>query len=753
MRRLKAWSLLFIMALCVMIFSGCGGSYTEDEENGSTSTDNTTDSDSTASTITNTLTGTWQFDETKGFSGKATYDKNGTSRSITLGHVTDLTISFSGIELTGDSSDLEGTAKVFYSYESSAYDFDSSVRSYDLGSVSIKSYTNESATDKTTLMGLSQISEQQWILQSTTNLTDRMTITLSSTTKRELTLQWNVNAYIPELNDSCDCVINCTLIKYSSVPYGSDSTSDESTSDDNSTSSDSTTSEDSNETFISTLTGTWQFDETSTYAGKATYESADKTEYEMHLWSVTDFTMTFSDITLSGTSPDLAGSANVIYSYKCTALDKDGNSLGVVNMNSGTGKTMTLSQLSTNKWLLESTSASNSSNVNRITITLSSSSIMTLQWNVSVYVPGLEDYCDAVIVSSFIKTSASSSDSDSTSSDSTNSSDTENTASEDKPIDEILNGTWLLNTATSATATNITTGTAMTLNPDSGLKMVFVDFSDFSDNEETGSADVYFLHKWFALNDSMLYGNFDIRSYTADNADEKTQTMTITKISDTEWRFEGRNTTDTVFVNITIVSDTEISTVWEGWAQLNSLGGYYHYEIECSYRKSSSSTDYYEDTPLSQSLITDILTGTWKLVEEGDELSAISTTLGLEDQLSLVMSTSTDITFNDIEAKGDLANKVYSADIDYSYKWEAFDLTSKIYQGTFSANKTNQTMNLIQRSDEEWRLESITAGEDAVNITITILSETEIETRWEGIAPLNSTKKYHYIFEGTFRKQ
>ena len=62
-------------------------------------------------------------------------------------------------------------------------------------------------------------------------------------------------------------------------------------------------------------------------------------------------------------------------------------------------------------------------------------------------------------------------------------------------------------------------------------------------------------------------------------------------------------------------------------------------------------------------------------------------------------------------------------------------------------------MNLIQRSDEEWRLESITAGEDAVNITITILSETEIETRWEGIAPLNSTKKYHYIFEGTFRKQ
>ena len=104
----------------------------------------------------------------------------------------------------------------------------------------------------------------------------------------------------------------------------------------------------------------------------------------------------------------------------------------------------------------------------------------------------------------FIKTSASSSDSDSTSSDSTNSSDTENTASEDKPIDEILNGTWLLNTATSATATNITTGTAMTLNPDSGLKMVFVDFSDFSDNEETGSADVYFLHKWFALNDSML---------------------------------------------------------------------------------------------------------------------------------------------------------------------------------------------------------------------------------------------------------
>ena len=150
--------------------------------------------------------------------------------------------------------------------------------------------------------------------------------------------------------------------------------------------------------------------------------------------------------------------------------------------------------------------------------------------------------------------------------------------------------------------------------------------------------------------------------------------------------------------------------------------------------------------------ITDILAGTWKLVEEGGELTAVNTTLGIDDQLTLVMSTSTDITFNNIEAKGDLANKVYSADIDYKYSWEAFDI-DEIYKGTFSAEKTNQVMNLIQRSDEEWRLESITAGEDAVNITITLLSETEIETRWEGIAPLTSTKKYHYIFEGTFRKQ
>ncbi len=559
MRKFKTWSLLFIMALCVMIFSGCGGSYTEDE---SSSTDSTTDSDSIASTITSTLNGTWQFDETKGFSGKATYDKDGTSRSITLGHVTDFTISFSGIELTGDSSDLEGTAKVFYSYEGSAYDFDSGVRSYDLGSVSIKSYTNETATDKTTLMGLSQVSEQQWILQSTTNLTDRMTITLSSTSKREFSIQWNVPVYIPELNDYCDCVIIGSLIKYSSVPYGTSTTSDD-VSENNSSDSTTTT---------------------------------------------------------------------------------------------------------------------------------------------------------------------------------------------DKTIDEILKGTWLLHTAESAIATNTTTGAGMTLNPNAGIKMVFTELSDFSNSEVTGTADVYFLHQWLALNGSVLYGNFDVRSYTADNSDVKTQTMTIAKVSDTKWRFEARNTTDSLSVNITIVSDTEISTVWDGWAQVNSLGGYYHYEIECSYRKSSNSTDYDEATPLTKRLITDILTGTWKLVKEGDELSAVNTELGMEDQLTLVMSTSTDITFNDIEDKGDLANKIYSADIDYSYKWEAFDIL-EIHQGTFSADKTHQPMNLSQRSDDEWRLEAITAGDEALNITITLVSETEIETRWEGIAPLTPEKKCHFIFEGTFKKQ
>ena len=518
------------------------------------------------------------------------------------------------------------------------------------------------------------------------------------------------------------------------------------TDDETTTSEDVTTSSDVTSTIISTLSGDWQFDEASTYMGHTTYESADNTEHEINLWYVSDYTMAISDITLSGTSPDLTGSANVNYSYVCTALDENGASLGTLSLKSGSAKTMTLSQLSANKWLFESTSTSSSSNLNRIVITLSSSNIITLQWNVSAYIPGLDDYCDAVIVSSFIKTSGS------TSGDSTDSGDTETTTSEDKTLDEILKGTWLLNTTTSATATNTTTGTAMTLNPNSGIKMVFVDFSDFSSSEVTGSADVYFLQQWFALNGSMLYGNFDVRSYTADNSDDKTQTMTIAKVSDTEWRFEGRNSTDSLSVNITIVSETEISTVWDGWAQVNSLGGYYHYEIECNYRKSSESTDYDEDTPLSDRLITDILTGTWKLMEEGDELTATNTTLGQEDQLTLVMSTSTDITFNNIEATGDLANKVYSADINYSYKWEAFDL-SEIYQGTFSADKTNQPMNLIQRSDEAWRLESTTAGEDAVNITITLISDTEISTRWEGIAPLTSTKKYHYIFEGTFRKQ
>ena len=232
MRKFKAWSLLFVMALCVMIFSGCGGSYTEDEESSSTTTeDNTTTNDETVtsgdvttsndvttssditSTVISTLTGTWQIDNTKGFSGTGSYTKNDTTQSISLSEVAGFTISFSDIELTGSSSDLEGTAKVFYSYESSAYDFNAGVRSYDLGSVSVKNYTSESATDKTTLMRLSQINEQQWILQLTSNLNERITITLDSESKREFRIQWNVSVYIPGLDDTCDCVISCYMIK------------------------------------------------------------------------------------------------------------------------------------------------------------------------------------------------------------------------------------------------------------------------------------------------------------------------------------------------------------------------------------------------------------------------------------------------------------------------------------------------------------------------------------------------------------
>ena len=73
MRKLKTWSLLFIMALCVMIFSGCGGSYTEDESSSTDDNSDTTTED-VSTTIADILTGSWQFDEASTYKGNATYE-------------------------------------------------------------------------------------------------------------------------------------------------------------------------------------------------------------------------------------------------------------------------------------------------------------------------------------------------------------------------------------------------------------------------------------------------------------------------------------------------------------------------------------------------------------------------------------------------------------------------------------------------------------------------------------------------------
>ena len=288
----------------------------------------------------------------------------------------------------------------------------------------------------------------------------------------------------------------------------------------------------------------------------------------------------------------------------------------------------------------------------------------------------------------------------------------------------------------------------MTLNSSYGNKIAFKDFNINANN--TGSADVYYLHNWLAFDGDIMAGSFDVRSYTIENSADKTQEMTIVKISDTQWRLDA-NYPNPVSLVITVVSGTEITTEWNGYANIHSLNGYYHYVIQASYRKSSNTAIIDEASEFGEKSVTDVLTGTWKLHTEGDEATATNTALGTDDVLSLKLGTNTEITFSDIALSGDIANKIYEATVAYHYSWEAFSAANEARVGTFEESK-KQVMRLIQRTENEWRVEALNGGNDSMNIIITINTPTEIATHWEGIAPFKGIN-YHYVFECTFSKQ
>ena len=126
-------------------------------------------------------------------------------------------------------------------------------------------------------------------------------------------------------------------------------------------------------TIVSTLTGSWFFDDNDEFNGRAT-NTAGAT---IRLYSVKNFQMSVSDITFDNTTADSEASATVFYSYTSSARYENsetvlGDNFSIKSYtNSSTTKTqeMILARVTDEQWTLSSPS----SNVPHIIITRSTS--------------------------------------------------------------------------------------------------------------------------------------------------------------------------------------------------------------------------------------------------------------------------------------------------------------------------------------------------------------------------------------------
>lgn len=180
---------------------------------------------------------------------------------------------------------------------------------------------------------------------------------------------------------------------------------------------------------------------------------------------------------------------------------------------------------------------------------------------------------------------------------------------------------------------------------------------------------------------------------------------------------------------------------------------------------SSKEKGEYEDNYKAQ----DFLTGRWVITEGEGE--AISTTLGYDDELMLVMA-SAQMNFSNVEVKGDIGTAI----LYYSHKWQAFGtlrtiygVSTDVYVGELAVtsyrgendNIKTQVVNLTHVDVDNWRVDDA----DGNIIMIEFTSPYSITTTWEGFSYSEESitsgdvtyreraKDYHYTLKCDFRKQ
>ena len=158
---------------------------------------------------------------------------------------------------------------------------------------------------------------------------------------------------------------------------------------------------------------------------------------------------------------------------------------------------------------------------------------------------------------------------------------------------DFLTGRWVITEAEEGEAVSTTAGSNVIII----LRMnsAQMNFSNVVISGDTGTAILYYSHKWQAFDTSDIYlGEFGITSYRSEDDKIQSQVVNLTHVDVDKWRVDDA---DGNIIMIEFTSPYSISTNWEGfsYSEENITSGDiayskrtrdYYYSLEgCNFRK------------------------------------------------------------------------------------------------------------------------------------------------------------------------
>ena len=151
---------------------------------------------------------------------------------------------------------------------------------------------------------------------------------------------------------------------------------------------------------------------------------------------------------------------------------------------------------------------------------------------------------------------------------------------------DFLTGRWVI-TEGEGEAVSTTAGSDVTISL--LMNSAQMNFSNVVISGDTGTAILYYSHRWQAFGDGEIYlGELDITSYRSENDRIQSQVVNLTHVDVDNWRVDDA---DGNIIMIEFTSPYSISTLWEGFRYSENsitnenLTDDYHYMLECNFRK------------------------------------------------------------------------------------------------------------------------------------------------------------------------